>query len=157
MPLYQKWEEARRFMKISTKGRYGLRILLDLAIHGSSDQPRMLRDIAEQQQISLKYLSRLIIDLRRARMVRSIRGVKGGFFLARKPSEITLLEIIEAMEGSLSIVDCVGKPEKCQRHNSCPARDIWCELNDGIRALMLKITLEEIIRKYNAVSPDYCI
>ncbi len=145
-------------MKISTKGRYGLRILLDLAMHGSGEQPRMLRDVAESQQISLKYLSRLIVDLRRARMVRSVRGVKGGFFLARKPAELTLLEIIEAMEGSISIVDCVGKPEKCARHNCCPARDVWSELNDGIRDLMRKITLEDIIRKYRFQLPDdYCI
>lgn len=145
-------------MKISTKGRYGLRILIDLAMHSGGDTPRMLKDIAGSQQISAKYLSRLIIDLRRARMVRSVRGIRGGFFLAKKPSEITLLDVLEAMEGTISVVDCVIAPEKCQRHRGCPSRGVWCELNDGIRALMRKTTLEEIIKRHHGDSPDnYCI
>ena len=104
-------------MKISTKGRYGLRILLDLATH-VSEKPRLIRDIAESQQISEKYISRLIVDLRRARLVRSVRGANGGFHLAKSPKEITLLEILETMEGTISIVDCILTPEKCPRNHS---------------------------------------
>ena len=148
-------------MKISTKGRYGLRILIDLATH-ESEKPRLLRDIAKSQQISEKYISRLIIDLRRARLVRSIRGVKGGFHLAKDPKEITLLEIIETMEGPLSVVDCVFAPESCKRFSTCTARTIWLRLNDGIRDLMRNITFEEILASYRTGnSPenmiDYCI
>ena len=148
-------------MKISTKGRYGLRILIDLATHDST-KPRLVRDIAESQQISEKYISRLIIDLRRARLVRSVRGMKGGFFLARPPQEITLLEIIETMEGTLSIVDCVIAPEKCALHTNCTARNIWQRLNNGIRELMRGITFEEILAEYNKGRtsldiPEYCI
>ena len=148
-------------MKISTKGRYGLRILIDLATH-DSEKPRMVRDIAVSQQISEKYISRLIIDLRRARLVRSVRGMKGGFFLARPPREITLLDIMETMEGTISVVDCVMQPEKCAQNADCAARNVWKRLNDGIRELMRGITFEEILSEYNKSRSldgicDYCI
>ena len=148
-------------MKISTKGRYGLRILIDLAIH-DPEKPRMIRDIALSQQISEKYISRLVIDLRRAKLIRSVRGINGGFHLAKMPEKITLLDILETMEGPISVVDCVRSPEKCRRTSLCPARDIWQQLNDGIRSLTAKITLEDILnayRKQNAEKGicDYCI
>ena len=148
-------------MKISTKGRYGLRILIDLAMHDPG-KPRMLRDIAESQQISEKYISRLVIDLRRAKLVRSVRGVNGGFHLAKRPDEITLLEVLETMEGPLSVVECVRSPEKCKRENLCPARNIWTQLNDGIRELTRNITLDDILNAYRQHNADpgiadYCI
>lgn len=148
-------------MKISTKGRYGLRILIDLATHDPG-KPRLIRDIAQSQQISEKYISRLVIDLRRAKLVRSVRGVNGGFHLAKLPEEITLLEVLETMEGPISVVDCVRSPEKCKRQSLCPARDIWQKLNDGIRELTKKITLDDILNAYrqrdiqNGIR-DYCI
>ena len=148
-------------MKISTKGRYGLRILIDLATH-DPEKPRMLKDIAESQQISEKYISRLVIDLRRAGLIRSVRGVKGGFHLAKLPEEITLLKVLETMEGPLSVVECVKSPEKCKRQMLCPARSIWKKLNDDIRGLTSKITLDDILNSYrrqdaeNGIN-DYCI
>ena len=148
-------------MKISTKGRYGLRILIDLATH-DPEKPRMLKDIAESQQISEKYISRLVIDLRRAGLIRSVRGVKGGFHLAKLPEEITLLKVLETMEGPLSVVECVKSPEKCKRQMLCPARGIWKKLNDDIRGLTSKITLDDILNAYrrqdaeNGIN-DYCI
>ena len=148
-------------MKISTKGRYGLRILIDLAMHDPG-KPRMLRDIAESQQISEKYISRLVIDLRRAKLVRSVRGVNGGFHLAKRPDEITLLEVLETMEGPLSVVECVRSPEKCKRQTLCPARNIWTQLNEGIRELTRNITLDDILNAYRQHNADlgiadYCI
>ncbi len=148
-------------MKISTKGRYGLRILLDLAIHDDGT-PRLIRDIAESQQISEKYISRLIIDLRKASMVRSIRGAKGGFRLAKKPEQLTLLAIVEAMEGRLSIVDCAAKPEKCCKVDTCAAQSIWEKLNEEIRTSMQKVTLQDLIDNYYRLNAengimDYCI
>ncbi|MBP1582861.1 MAG: Rrf2 family transcriptional regulator [Victivallales bacterium] len=148
-------------MKISTKGRYGLRILIDLATHDPG-KPRMLKDIAKSQQISEKYISRLVIDLRKAKLVKSVRGIKGGFLLSRLPENITLLEVIEAMEGPVSIVDCVVAPDKCNRHDLCPARTIWCQLNDGLKDLTSKITLDNILDTYrrqnleNGIG-EYCI
>ena len=147
-------------MKISTKGRYGLRILIDLATHDTR-KPRLIRDIATSQQISEKYISRLIIALRQARLVRSVRGANGGFHLAKAPREITLLEILETMEGTISIVDCVLAPEKCPRNSICPTRAIWSQLNEGNRDLMREITLEQIIAAApqgdSGDLPDYCI
>ncbi len=148
-------------MKISTKGRYGLRILIDLAMHDPG-KPRMLRDIAASQQISEKYISRLVIDLRRAKLVRSVRGVNGGFHLAKRPDEITLLQVLETMEGPLSVVECVRSPEKCKRQTLCPARNIWTQLNDGIRELTRNITLDDILNAYRQHNADlgiadYCI
>ena len=148
-------------MKISTKGRYGLRILIDLATHDPG-KPRLIRDIAQSQQISEKYISRLVIDLRRAKLVRSVRGINGGCHLAKAPEQITLLEILETMEGPISVVDCVRSPEKCKRQSLCPARDIWQKLNEGIRELTKEITLDDILNAYrqrdfqNGIR-DYCI
>ena len=148
-------------MKISTKGRYGLRILMDLALH-QSEKPRLIRDIAKSQQISEKYISRLVIALRKAGMIRSVRGVNGGFHIAMKPEDITLLAVIEVMEGPISIVDCVNAPKKCAMHENCAPREIWCKLNDDIRDLMRQTTLADILtayRKQNAQDGifDYCI
>ena len=148
-------------MKISTKGRYGLRILMDLAIH-QSEKPRLIRDIAQSQQISEKYISRLVISLRKAGLIRSIRGVNGGFHLDRKPEDITLLEVVEVMEGPLAIVDCVRTPAKCSRTMHCAVHDIWNRLNADIRDAMQKLTLADIIEHYNQVNADsglfdYCI
>ena len=148
-------------MKISTKGRYGLRILMDLAIH-QSKKPRLIRDIAKSQQISEKYISRLVIALRKAGMIRSVRGVNGGFHLAMKPEDITLLDVIEVMEGPVSIVDCVSAPKRCKLSGDCAPREIWCKLNDDIRALMRGTTLADILAAYDRKhgddgDVDYCI
>ena len=147
-------------MKISTKGRYGLRILVDLATH-DAEKPRLIRDIAESQGISEKYISRLVIDLRKAKMIRSIRGVNGGFHIAMKPEEITLLDVIEVMEGPLSIVDCVAAPKRCAQHENCAPREIWCKLNADIRDLMRRTTLADILATYDRRNADgiadYCI
>ena len=148
-------------MKISTKGRYGLRILMDLALH-QSDKPRLIRDIAKSQQISEKYISRLVISLRKSGMIRSVRGVNGGFHIAKKPEDITLLDVIEVMEGPLSIVDCVSTPKRCKLSENCAPREVWCKLNDDIRGLMRGTTLADILAAYdrqNALngSTDYCI
>ena len=148
-------------MKISTKGRYGLRILMDLALH-HSEKPRLIRDIAKSQQISEKYISRLVIALRKAGMVRSVRGVNGGFHIAMKPEEITVLDVVEVMEGPVSIVDCVSAPKRCKLSGDCAPREIWCSLNEDIRALMRKTTLADILAAYEKQNAedglsDYCI
>ncbi len=148
-------------MKISTKGRYGVRILLDLALHENTE-PRLIRDIAASQRISEKYISRLIIALRRAGMVRSIRGAHGGFRLAKAPGELTLLDIVEVMEGPLSIVDCVKMPGKCGSSGECATREIWERLNAEIRASMSRITLQDIVANCRPQNDgngvfDYCI
>ncbi len=134
-------------MKISTKGRYGLRILIDIAINRSGS-PRMIKEIAENQGISSKYVSRLILDLRNAGFIKSIRGVKGGYVLAKSPNAISLLEVIEAMEGELALVGCVMRQDSCERCDNCPARNIWKTANDSLRNSLGWLTLASAISGY---------
>ena len=136
-------------MKISTRGRYGLRILFELALH-SDGPPRMVKDIATAQAISPKYLSRLIIDLRKARLVKSVRGAKGGYKLARFPSDITLLEIVEIMEGRIALHDCVREPDASRRKADCATRQVWSELNEHIRQWMAAVTLQTFLDAHTA-------
>lgn len=144
-------------MKISTRGRYGLRILLDLALHDNGS-PRMIRDIAGSQRISEKYISRLIIDLRRAGMVKSIRGSRGGYRIARYPKNLTVLDVIEVMEGPVSIIDCVTI-ESCDRQRGCAVRSIWCDMNNQIRSALAAVTLQDVIdrQRENVEMAEYCL
>ena len=139
-------------MKISTRGRYALRILLDLARH-QGDEPRMVSDICKRQNLSPKYAGRLILELRKARMVTSTRGAKGGYRISRDPKHITLLEILDIMEGGISIVDCALCPKKCKRSEKCTARDFWVELNSKIRNSLANTTLQDFLDKDSI----YCI
>lgn len=150
-------------MKISTKGRYGMRILLDLALHEGTE-PRMLRDIAKSQGLSEKYLSRLIIELRQAGMVESVRGARGGYHLAKNPKEITLLEIIEVMEGPVGIVNCVYKDNKkfCDRIETCGPREVLAIVNEKIRQVLSESTLQDMLNRQaeidiDSVTWDFCI
>lgn len=134
-------------MKISTKGRYGLRILIDIAIH-NSNSPRMIKQLAESQQISSKYVSRLILELKNAGFVKSVRGVNGGYILAKSPNAISLLDVVEAMEGEISIVDCVMNSDCCGRCSTCPARNVWKTANDSLRNSLGWLTLASAISGY---------
>ncbi len=144
-------------MKISTRGRYGLRILLDLALHDNGS-PRMIRDIAGSQRISEKYISRLIIDLRRAGMVKSVRGSRGGYRIARYPKNLTVLDVIEVMEGPVSIIDCVTT-ESCDRQRGCAVRSIWCDMNNPLRSALAAVTLQDVIdrQRENEEMAEYCL
>jgi len=136
-------------MKISTKGRYGLRVLLDLALHGSNDNPRMLRDVANSQDISEKYLSRLVIDLRRAGLISSVRGAGGGYKLARPPKMITVLNILEVMEGPLGIIDCLNQSDKCTKSKYCSSQVLWSQINQKVRNVFSEYTLQDLLDLYH--------
>ena len=115
--------KKRKVMKISTKGRYGLRILLDIALYRVGDKPRMIREIASNQEISEKYISRLIIELRKAGFVRSVRGVNGGYTLTRKPEDISVLDVLETMEGRSPSWTARTPREKCAAGNHSVPRN----------------------------------
>ena len=134
-------------MKVSTRGRYGLRILMDIAANRTG-APRMIREIAENQGISQKYVSRLVIDLRNAGFIKSLRGVNGGYVLAKPANAISILDVVEAMEGEISIVECVGNPDCCGRCDGCPARPVWKTANDSLRNALGWITLAGAISGY---------
>ena len=131
-------------MKISTKGRYGLRVLLDIAAHQAKG-PVILRDISARQGISEKYLWQVINPLKAAGVVSSTRGAKGGYVLAKAPADITLLEIVSILEGPICVVDCVGTPEKCDRSGACVTRGVWGKIETGIKESMAQITLKELV------------
>ena len=130
-------------MKLSTKGRYGVRLMIDLAIH-YGEGPVLLREIAKREEISEKYLSNLVNPLKSRGLVEATRGVHGGYVLGRSPAEITLNEIIEVLEGPLCLVDCVEKPAVCNRGSVCVTRDLWSEVAQGISQILGKYTLADM-------------
>ncbi len=131
-------------MKLSTRGRYATRALLDLALH-QGEEPVFLKDIARRQQISLKYLDHLITPLIAGGVVRTTRGPKGGVSLARPPEEIRLSEIIKLAEGSIVPVACVDDPAICSRSGICATRDIWIELKGAINGVFESKTLQDLV------------
>ena len=133
-------------MKLSTRGRYATRALLDLALH-QGEEPVFLKDIARRQQISLKYLDHLITPLIAGGVVRTIRGPKGGVSLARPPEEIRLSEIIRLAEGSIVPVACVDDPAICSRSGLCATRDIWIELKGAINGVFESKTLQDLVER----------
>ncbi len=134
-------------MRLTTKGQYGARAMLDLAIY-CNDGPILLRDIAKRQEVSEKYLEHSVSALRKAGLVRSIRGARGGYVLARQPSEIRLSEIMEVLEGSMAPVECVDDPQVCQRAQLCVTRDIWARMKDAIDNILESITLRDMVEQH---------
>ncbi len=131
-------------MRISTRGRYGLRAMLELARHFGED-PVLTSTVAKEQRLSRKYLHALLTLLRSAGLVRSTRGISGGFVLTRPPAEIRLSEILLALEGPLSLVDCVADKRACGEANRCAARLVWQELSGAIEEALSARTLEDMV------------
>jgi len=111
-------------MKLSTRSRYGTRLVLDLAKR-FNEGPVSIGEIAGRQGISVKYLEQLIIPLKQGNFIKSVRGPKGGHMLSRPPEEITVGEVVKALEGGMSLADCVENPEECNRSEKCATRNIW--------------------------------
>lgn len=131
-------------MKISTKGRYGLRAMMDLATHGGNGTPVFLSDIAKRQAISDKYLEQIFAHLHRAGLVKTVRGRKGGYLLTRPAIDITLKEITAILEGPCILVDCVAEPEACSRSAKCATRDIWTLLGQKMDDFLASFTLAQL-------------
>ena len=131
-------------MKISTKGRYALRLMLDLAMNGENNIVR-IKDIAERQQISDKYLEQIISVLNKAGYVRSTRGPQGGYSLRKAPEEYTVGDILRLTEGSLAPVACVEEEGSCEREVDCVTVDVWKQLNQAISDVVDHITLADLV------------
>ncbi|MCX5808000.1 MAG: Rrf2 family transcriptional regulator [Proteobacteria bacterium] len=131
-------------MKISTKGRYGLRALIDLSMNGKSGSPVFLSDIAKRQGISDKYLEQIATQLQRAGLVKTIRGRKGGYLLNKPDNEIKLSEIIKVLEGPICLVDCVAEPDACSKSSLCSSRDIWTIVSNKIEEVLSSYTLADL-------------
>jgi Rrf2 family protein len=145
-------------MKISTKGRYGLRAMIELGLR-EGNGPILVRDIAAAQGISEDYLEILLISLRKAGLVRSFRGASGGYTLARPAESINALEIIEAVEGSLLPLDCLNNSEICERSSTCAARDLWQESAEAMRFVLKATNLDTLCSRQRdkIATPDFHI
>lgn len=137
-------------MRLSTKGRYGVRILLELALHDGGTVP--LKDVASSQQISLSYLEHLIAPLVAAGLVKSARGARGGIRLAKPPREIKLSQVVELLEGPITPVDCVDDPQACPRAKFCVTRDVWTELKGAIKGVLESKTLQDLVDMHKTKS-----
>lgn len=132
-------------MKISTKGRYALRLMLDLAIYNTG-QPVSIKDVARRQQISEKYLEQIISVLNKAGYVRSVRGAQGGYLLKKEPKEYTVGMILRLTEGDLAPVSCVGEENsECDRRDACVTVRIWERINDAVNNVVDNITLADLV------------
>lgn len=145
-------------MRISTKGRYALRLMLDLALNNTGEYIT-IKSIAARQEISEKYLEQIITLLSRAKYVKSTRGAQGGYMLAMKPHEYTVGMILRLTEGSLSPVACLDDdPNECSRSAECVTLDVWIELDEAINKVVDNITLADLVeRQYEKVGNDYVI
>ncbi len=131
-------------MKLSTRSRYGLRLMLVLARNYGKGNT-FLKEIAREEDISEKYLSLIIIPLKGVGLVNSVRGASGGYTLARDPAQITLKDIMDVLEGDC-LVDCLKDPKSCSRVNTCASHDIWAMLGGKISETLSGITLEQLVR-----------
>ena len=140
-------------MRVSTKGRYALRLMLDLAINGTGE-PIKLKEVAERQQISEKYLEQIISILNKAGFVSSIRGAQGGYKLQREPGEYTVGMILRLTEKDLAPVSCVGEnPADCGRRPDCVTVKIWEKVNEAVCQVVDGITLADMVKWQQEKTP----
>ncbi|MGM0419881.1 MAG: RrF2 family transcriptional regulator [Bacillota bacterium] len=133
-------------MKISTRGRYGLRAMVDLASH-QDDKAIPLRVIAERENISEQYLEQLFASLRKSGLVASVRGAHGGYLLNRKPEDITAGDIFRVLEGPVSPVNCVQEDYKCEHSDECASHDLWNVLSEQIEEVLDSHSLADLAKK----------
>lgn len=141
-------------MRLSTKGRYGVRAMLDLAIHEAIG-PVSIKNISQREGISVNYLEQIFNQLRRAGLVRSIRGPGGGFLLARPSKEITVMDIIKALKVPVVPVFCVDDEDEisqCERVNSCVSRLLWQRLGKKIKEILEGTSLEDLLAEARQIS-----
>ena len=145
-------------MKISTKGRYAMRLMLDLAVNNNGEYIT-LKDIAKRQEISVKYLEQLITQLNRAGYVKSTRGAQGGYMLAKPAHDYTMGMILRLMEGELMPVSCLSDDgEHCDRADICVTQEVWQKIYDAVNQVVDHITLEDLVDRYKQkVQIDFMI
>lgn len=130
-------------MWISTRAQYGIRALIEVALGGS--RPTSLRVVAQRQGLSHLYLEQIFATLRRAGYVNSVRGAHGGYVIARPPSEITALEVVELLEGSLAPVTCIEDADNCERSGNCAAEPLWRRVDEAVRTVLSGTTVAEML------------
>lgn len=132
-----------RVLKISTKGRYALRLMLDLAMQGG-ETPVSLRDVSERQRLSEKYLEQIVTPLSRTGLVRAVRGAGGGYLLTKSPEEYTVGAILRTLEGELAPVECAVDPNYCERCEECVTVELWQQIYQAVSNVVDHVTLADL-------------
>lgn len=137
-------------MKLSTKGRYGVKAMFELALSTAlNDEPVSIKMIAEKQNISEYYLEQLFASLRKAKLIKSIRGAQGGYILAKPPKDITVADILNVLEGPVEISDCISDEDSsCSRLGYCATRLLWIKIHDSVNQVINSITLQDMLNDY---------
>lgn len=135
-------------MKLSTKGRYGLKAMFELSLN-QNDGPVSLKVIAKKQNISDQYLEQIFSALKKAGLVKSVRGAQGGYLLNREPKDITVGDILTVLEGPVSLSDCLLDDEICENSNICVTKVVWEKIKKGIEDVVESITLQDMINDFN--------
>lgn len=143
-------------MKLSTRTRYGVRAMFELAQNYGKD-PVHVKVIAEHQDVSIKYLEQLIATLKSAGFVRAVRGAKGGYILAKPPSQIKVSDCFNCLEGPVITVECVQDSGFCTRAVDCPTREVWCEVQEAVMNVLESMTLQDLINRRKARVSNYQI
>ena len=143
-------------MKLSTRTRYGIRAIIELAQH-EGKRPLQLKLIAERQGISVKYLEQLMSLLRASGFVRSIRGSKGGYILARAPEQVNLSEVFRCLEGPVTTAECTENEDYCERAADCAAREVWMQVEEAIQRVLKSISLADLVHRVETPPGNYQI
>lgn len=134
-------------MKISTRGRYALRLMLELAQRGGDGVPIPLKEVSERQAISEKYLEQIVIPMVKAGLVRSVRGKRGGYLLTRAPEQYTVGDILRPLEGDLAPVECAADPDCCERRGACATALLWREIYEAVSGVVDRTTLRDLMER----------
>jgi Rrf2 family protein len=132
-------------MRISTRSRYGIRLMINLAVNYNK-RHAFLKDIAREEEISEKYLSQIVIPLRREGLISASRGVHGGYTLAKSPKEITAKEVVEVLEGDLNLIECERDKDSCSRASVCASRGLWAGLSKKISEYLSSVTIDDLLK-----------
>ena len=143
-------------MKLSTRTRYGMRAIIELAQH-EGKRPLQLKVIAERQDISIKSLEQLMSMMRSSGLLRSVRGAKGGYILARPPEQIKLNEVFRCLEGPVTTAECTENGDYCERSADCVAREVWMEVEEAIQKILSSISLADLVKRAQKGGSNYQI
>ncbi|MGN0182207.1 MAG: RrF2 family transcriptional regulator [Candidatus Ornithomonoglobus sp.] len=144
-------------MKISTKGRYAIRLMLDIAQHSSGENVVSLKDVSKRQNISLKYLEQIVNMLSKAGFLRSQRGSQGGYKMLRRPEEYTIGDILRVTEGEMAPVSCLeDKVNQCERASQCPTIKFWTGLYDTVNKYLDGTTIADLMNSAEENNEDFC-
>ncbi len=131
-------------MRLSTRSRYAARALGELVRQGGEEAPIMMRKLAERQQVSKRYLDNIFATLRHAGLIRTTRGAAGGYMLNRPAEEISLLDVVEALDGELDLVECVAEDFSCEKKGSCATHVVWADASHALQDALRKVDLKTL-------------